>query len=385
MSAQAGSDALLARAFRRFERAATSLEERHRALRAKADQLERQLLDAHRRLEAVLDALDGGIAVLSSDGTVVRTNRALARLGWIDGDGELKKPVLAAFAAGAPDHGGTARIRQEIDGGVRDLAVTLVPVGDADGTRVLTVQDVTEIRREEEEGGRRQRLEALGTMAAEIAHEVRNPLGSIRLFAGMLRDDLAGRDSAREMADQILAATAGLEATVSNLLAFASPSRSGKRPMDLAALASDVSSLFAPSCALRGVTLEGPERTAACSVTADPEGMRQLLLNLLGNALAATGEGGRILVGARLEPGLALLEVKDTGRGIALEDLPRVFDPFFSRTEGGTGLGLSIVHRIVERHGGRIAMDSRLGAGTCVRVEIPREGCDGAAPEEPHA
>jgi signal transduction histidine kinase len=105
--------------------------------------------------------------------------------------------------------------------------------------------------------------------------------------------------------------------------------------------------------------------------------MRQVVLNLVGNALAATGSGGSIRVETRRVGDRAVLRVRDTGRGIAPEDLPRVFDPFFSRTEGGTGLGLSIVHGIVERHGGRIVLDSRIDHGTTARVEIPatRERC----------
>jgi signal transduction histidine kinase len=102
--------------------------------------------------------------------------------------------------------------------------------------------------------------------------------------------------------------------------------------------------------------------------------MRQVLLNLVGNALAATDGGGRIRISAEPSASGAVLTVEDEGRGIAAEDLPRVFDPFFTRTEGGSGLGLSIVHGIVERHRGRIALDSRPGRGTRVRVELPGAG-----------
>lgn len=369
----------LARAFERFESAATRLESRYAALEDEAKRLERELLDAHRHLEAVLDAMEGGVAVVSDAGTIVRTNRAMARLGLVRTGERPLHPVLAELACAPPGRGSAARLEHQGPDGRLDLAATIVPVGDARGSRVLTVQDVTEIRREEREGGRRRRLEALGRMAAEVAHEVRNPLGSIRLFASMLHEDLAGEPPLREMADQILAASAALETTVSNLLAFASPPRGARAEIDLAALASDVCALFAPSCAQRGVELTGPAPADGCRIGAEPEGMRQVLLNLLGNALAATPGGGAIRVGVRREGDRAVMEVADSGHGIAAEDLPRVFDPFFSRTEGGTGLGLSIVHGIVERHGGRIVLDSRPGAGTVARAEIP-------FPEEkPHA
>jgi signal transduction histidine kinase len=217
-------------------------------------------------------------------------------------------------------------------------------------------------------------------MASEVAHEVRNPLGGIHLSARMLRDDLAGQDGPIRLVDRILAASAGLEATVANLLAFGAPARGARRPTDLAALGRDVCDFLAASCALRGVRLIPPVATERCVLDGDPEGLRQVLLNLLGNALAATGGKGSIRVSARRRGAAAVLVVEDTGRGIAPDDLPRVFDPFFSRTEGGTGLGLSIVHRIVEQHGGRIGIDSRPGSGTRVRIELPavRDDEDGA-------
>jgi signal transduction histidine kinase len=376
----------LAEAFRSFERAAVSLEERHRTLRARADRLEGELLDANRRLEAVLDALDSGVAVASAGGVLLRTNRALTRLGLGSAGGTLQDPELRRLASLPPGQGGTVRFQRDSPGGSRHFAAALIPAGDGSGSRVITVQDVTEVRREEEEGGRRRRLEALGRMAAELAHEVRNPLGSILLFARMLRDDLAGQERPLQQVDQILAATSGLEATVANLLAFCAPCRGALRALDMASLAADACALLAPACALRGIDLRGPSAGEPCRAAADPEAMRQVLLNLLSNALHATDSGGTIRVTARRDGARAVLTVADDGRGIAPEDLPRVFDPFFGRTEGGTGLGLSIVHRIVEQHGGRIDLESRPGRGTVARVEIPAEGpvLPGPIGEAPH-
>ena len=365
----APSAELLAEAFVRFQEAAASLQVRHAALLTRVDRLERELGSAHRRLEAVLDAMDGGVAVLAPDGTILRANRAftatgLGRTGGVLDDARLTEPAGERLTIDAAE-------------GPRELRATVVPVEDGEATRVLTLHDVTDIRREEEYGGRQKRLEALGRMAAEIAHEVRNPLGSIRLFASMLQDDLEGQEPLRDMALQILAATAGLESMVSNLLAFASPSKAPRRPVDLVALAADVCGLLAPACSLRGVRLHGPAAGPSCVLEAEPEGLRQVCLNLVGNALAATDPGGEIRVDVRTQASGAQLLVEDEGRGIAPEDLPRVFDPFFSRTEGGTGLGLSIVHGVVERHGGTVALLSRPGRGTIARVELPFRAAPG--------
>jgi signal transduction histidine kinase len=353
------SASLLSDAFDRFERVAKRLEEKH-------ESLERQLVDAHRRLEAVLDALAEGVAVIGSDGVAIRVNPAFERMGLGSAGVALSDPDLLSLVSERSP--GTVRVKR----GERDLTITSIPVGDEDATHVLTVQDTTDVRREAEEGGRRARLEALGRMAAEIAHEVRNPLGSIRLFACLLRDELTESGLCPEMADRILAATAGLETAVSNLLAFATPPKGASRRFDLADLAADVCALLGPVSAQRGVAIRGPREGETCNLVGDPEALRQVLLNLLGNSLAATDRGGFIEVGARVEHERAVLEVEDSGCGIAAEDLPRVFDPFFSKTAGGTGLGLSIVHGIVERHGGRIRLESRVGSGTRARVEIPR-------------
>ena len=156
-------------------------------------------------------------------------------------------------------------------------------------------------------------------------------------------------------------------------LTFTSHFYGARRTVDLTRLALEACELLAPACSVRGLKLRAPQADRACEVCADPEGLRQVLLNLLGNALAATGPGGEIAVETRCRGGRALLTVIDSGCGIATEDLPRVFDPFFSRSEGGTGLGLSIVHRIIENAGGRITLDSRLGEGTRVCVTLPAE------------
>jgi signal transduction histidine kinase len=367
----------LEHAFERFEQAARHLERRHDLLRDEVGRLEAQLTDANRRLEAVLDALDSGIAVLGPGGECLRTNRALDAMDVLGPDGTPGDPALAELVASEGRRSATVRLRRDGPHGPRDLVAIVIPVGDGAGTRVLSLKDVTDVRREEEEGGRRLRLESLGRMAAELAHEVRNPLGSIRLFASMLEEDLSEDRERRDMAAHILRAVAGLEGTVSNLLAFAAPARGASRAVDLAAIAREGCSLLAPSCSARGVRVESPADDASAILAGDPEGLRQVVLNLLGNALAATGPGGSIRVTVEDAGDRVRLEVTDDGRGIEPEDLPRVLEPFFSRTEGGTGLGLSIVHRTVERHGGRIRLDSRPGVGTTARIELPRSVVEG--------
>lgn len=364
----------LEHAFRRFERAARDLRDGQESLRQRARRLESELLNANRRLEAVLDAVDSGVAVVARDGSILRTNRAFDALAPASTAGEPSQ-LARELCVGHDRRRSVKSIRRlhhEVDGDLRDLAVTTVPVEDSAGALVLTVKDTTEVRREEEEDGRRQRLEALGRMAAELAHELRNPLGAIRLFAAMLRDDVVDRPDSLGMVERILQCTTGLESTVANLLSFASPCRQQCRPVDLAVVAREACKLMVATCSMRDVRLLPPPAGATCSVDGDPEGLRQVVLNLLGNALAATDAGGRVEIDvATVRDTGRVLTVRDDGHGIEAVDLPRVFDPFFTRSEGGTGLGLSIVHGIVERHGGTVSLESAPGRGTLVRVELP--------------
>ena len=252
----------------------------------------------------------------------MRTNRAFGRMRLLDDADQWIDPRLADLTTGTRA-GGTTRLRQESVGGTRLLVATAVPVGDRGDSLVLTVQDVTEIHREEEEGGRRQRLEALGRMAAELAHEVRNPLGGIRLFAGLLHDDLANAPAQREMTDQILAASAALETTVTNLLAFAAPPRAARRRRGRSRRRSRRSSSWhGPSSAHRdrstliwcqrrltpiresvnrshGATGAGPCQSAAalscmtCCATSSPRPSSASPLDVSGRGTGTSGAGSR--------------------------------------------------------------------------------------------
>lgn len=231
---------------------------------------------------------------------------------------------------------------------------------------------------------RSRRLAALGEMAAGISHEVRNPLGSIRLYARMLRDDLADKPDSRQLAEKILGAVTRLDAVVGDVLAF---SREMKvRPTDLPAtdlLAAALEAARADDSAWAAVAVEGPLGDPDLTVRGDPHLLHQALVNLIRNAVEAMADNPpdrpRLLtLEARArsirEPGTARrrtmisLAVRDRGPGIPPEVQERMFNPFFTTRATGTGLGLAIVHRIADAHGGR------------VRVQNARAGSAPAAP-----
>lgn len=220
---------------------------------------------------------------------------------------------------------------------------------------------------------RAERLASLGTMAAGLAHEIRNPLNAAHLQLTLVDRRLARAapdvGGARQAAALAAAEIQRLAALVGEFLDFARPQPLRQGAVDLRGLAEGVLALVGPEAARTGVavTLEAGE---AVELVCDGEKIKQVLHNLLRNAIEATGAGGKVGIRIRAVAGRALLEVEDDGPGFPA-DAP-VFEPFFTTKEAGTGLGLSIVHRIVTDHGGTIDARSR-GGTTVFSISLPRD------------
>lgn len=227
---------------------------------------------------------------------------------------------------------------------------------------------------------RSRRLAALGEMAAGIAHEVRNPLGSIALYARMLEDDLADRESEQGIARKILRAVRGLDAVVHDVLNFAREMRVNPEWVD-------AGSLFDLAMEASGVSVAGlrvdrswKTNRSAPDVWCDPVLMRQALGNIIRNAAEANQESGRgpgsLVLSARREgrgaATVMCLSVRDTGTGVPEDALERLFNPFYTTRRAGTGLGLAIVHRIVDAHGGSVRISNVSSPpGAIVELRLP--------------
>ncbi len=246
-----------------------------------------------------------------------------------------------------------------------------------------------ELARANEELERSRRLAAIGEMAAGIAHEVRNPAGSINLYARMLEEDLAEMDGPREIARKIGAAARGLNAVVGDVLAFAREIQPRVAEADAAALLERAFEQCADVAARvpGGIRVEWAIVNEAV-VRCDAALVERALVNVVRNALEAMGESGErvadhgLTLGAREErlgEGWSVLCVRDTGPGMSDEVIARMFNPFYTTRAAGTGLGLSIVHRIVEAHGGRVVVRRERPSGACVELWLPRRPAAGAA------
>jgi len=223
-----------------------------------------------------------------------------------------------------------------------------------------------------EELQRAQRLQAMGEMALQMAHEIRNPLGSIELFAALLSNELKEKADQKTWADQIVTGVRFLNTIVTNMLTFTKVSKPQFAVFDLQQTINETIAFFQPVCLQRNIRVTGCESGGPLWIAGDREMMRQMLINLLMNGLQAMPEQGELAVRARVSGADSVdIEVEDTGVGIPEENLSRVFDPFFTTNEKGTGLGLSLVHQIVEKHNGTIRVESEFGHGTCFRITLP--------------
>ncbi len=243
---------------------------------------------------------------------------------------------------------------------------------------------------------RRKRLAALGEMAAGVAHEIRNPLGSIQLYADLLGRGLADRPDQAELAARIGAAVRGLDAIVSDMLTFTRVIEADRQPTALADLVAQAAADAAPRLQSAGVLLRTDSIDPDLKVEVDARLFRRVLLNLMLNAADAMNDrpglepraealghretqGGpqRVLTVAaealdgRDDAARWRISVADTGPGIAPDVLDKMFHPFFTTKHHGTGLGLAIVHHIIEAHGGTIAAANRPQGGAVFTITLP--------------
>ena len=227
---------------------------------------------------------------------------------------------------------------------------------------------------------RQEKLVTLGTLAAGIAHEIRNPLTSLKARLYTLEKHLQTVPAARKDTDIINAEISRLERIVQDVLSFARPSDPKLETIAADTLLRDVQGLMSPNLERRGVQLVVDSNTQL-HIRADTGHLKQVLINLVRNGAEAIDGTGTVTLRSRAaralvaggEADAVILEVSDTGKGIPPEVEKRLFDPFYSTKETGTGLGLAIAARIVERHGGTLQYQTRPGHGTTFGVVLPRE------------
>ncbi|ADV82933.1 two-component system sensor histidine kinase NtrB [Terriglobus saanensis] len=235
----------------------------------------------------------------------------------------------------------------------------------------------TELHQNIERLKKTERLTAAGQLSASLAHEIRNPLASISGAAGILTRGQASPESQAECLDILTKESQRLNKLLTNFLTFARP----RLPRFQATLPSEmiysVAALAQHVAGEKGVALEVETSSDAREIDCDPEQIKQLLLNLLLNAIQATPNEGTVLIRTHFIVKALQVEVCDEGSGIAPEERDRIFEPFFTTKENGTGLGLAIAANIASQHGGTLTCRANIGGGAIFRMELP---CSEAKP-----
>ena len=238
--------------------------------------------------------------------------------------------------------------------------------------------DVTERRALEKRAADAEAMSVMGALALNLAHEIRNPLNAAVLQLNLLRRqvdkleaDAVTRDALHKRAQIVGDEIGRLNRLLTEFLELARPRGIAREPVHVGKLVDDVLDLELDSAKERGITVRRGIAQDGCVAIGDREKLKQVIINLVVNAIEAMKTGGVLSASVTHAADRVLIRLEDTGPGIEPELLPNVFDPFFTTKEAGTGLGLSIVRKIVDQHGGEVTIESERGKGTRVEVSIP--------------
>jgi len=272
-------------------------------------------------------------------------------------------------------------IEKEIDCTVGNGQVVPLEIGasllaDESGTHlgyVILFKDLTEVRALRREIERDRRLASVGRLAAGVAHEIRNPLSSIKGFATYFKQRYQDVPQDQQTANIMIQEVDRLNRVVSQLLEFARPVRVSLKPASFTKLMADSVKLIQQQAQNKQISVNTTNSAKIDKIKIDPDRFNQVLLNLYLNAIEAMEPGGKLQINISdgAENGGLNIQISDTGNGIAAQDLSKIFDPYFTTKSSGTGLGLAIAHNIVEAMDGTIEVASAVGKGTSVTIRLP--------------
>lgn len=393
----------LQKSFEEFNQATLRLQEAYGSLEYKFECLNRELGAKNRELEKtiadkedmknylenILESLTSGVVVTDLDGRIRTVNPCVEELFGIRHESLANCHMSTLFADTPKDQwapvfhpeffksavGRKLRFEENI------LEVSGSRVRDRNGRVIGSVyvfRDITRMEKLENMAKRSEKMAAMGEMAANIAHEIRNPLGSIELFASLILKN-AGNEKEKQHGARIIASVKNVDNKISNLLMFTRNLNPMPRRIDIHAVLEEILSFSRQVADLDlmelGVSYADMIRP---HVNADAEMLKQVFLNLILNAFQAMPDGGRLMIETHcregyLGNGSPAVEIRfsDTGCGIPKENLTRIFDPFFSTKEKGSGLGLAIAHNIIELHRGVIHVENSMHGGAVFSVFLP--------------
>jgi len=379
-------------------------------LERKNAQLESQMKEGENTknfLQSILENIYTGALVIDTTGVITHFNKAAEEItGYLKDNvlgrnyrlifpGERQKSALYTLTTGKENYHRQKRLRT-LDGAHRDVefSTTIVRAADGDILGVVeTFNDISEIKKLQERITQIETLAALGEMAASVAHEIRNPLGGIGGFAGLLDRQLAAEDPRRKLIRPIIEGVSRLNNIVGNLLTFTRPQKLSPSAVPLQKTLTEIIDFFRISLGNleKNVEVHTDFLPEDPIVHLDVQLFQQILINVLKNAYDAMNGGGVIRVTTRLSMPESLsdileddekeellrlfssveIDIADTGCGIPAEVLPKLFNPFFTTKDDGNGLGLAIVKKILLLHRGDINVRSTSAEGTTFTINLP--------------
>lgn len=344
-------------------------------------------------LDSILQSMDNGVIGIDICGKITHFNRAASEISGYSYDDLMGRKYTRFFSSNTD---GETALVQALNRGIelkRNEKVIWhkdghpVPVSyqtallkDKKGRKLGAVEifsDISQIKALEEEMQQTRTMAALGEMSATVAHEIRNPLGAMGMWAGLLERDLEQDDSRRKTLGKIIEGLSRLNKIVSNLLVYTRPVRAQFRKIQLETILEEIVDFVQIEIERLGSTVQVKKEwtNESVYVLADPEKIGQIVMNLCLNAVQAMDNGGVLTVSVENQnhekTGFISFSVSDTGSGIGSDVITKMFDPFFTTKENGTGLGLAIVKKFVEFHSGYIDIRSSSQKGTTARVFLP--------------
>ena len=337
--------------------------------------------------DQVVEKMPVGLLTVDNQGTITSFNQAaesILHLNSEDARGRLSRILpRQLWELTSRLSGPRKSIQQEIDcslpdGKVIPMDISISSFEDDTGAiwgQIVLFRDLTEVRGLQREIETNRRLASIGMLAAGVAHEIRNPLSSIKGFATYFKERYRNHPEDQKTAEIMIQEVDRLNRVITQLLEFARPLAIQKKRTPLQILINHSLQMIETQAQEKNIEIEKAFASEPLEAVVDPDRMSQVLLNLYLNAMQSMeGKGGLLTVSLSREKGpqpSVKISVKDTGPGIAKEDLDHVFDPYFTTKQSGTGLGLAIVHKIIESHQGEIRVESEPGRGTTVSFYLP--------------
>ncbi|MBN1382024.1 MAG: PAS domain S-box protein [Deltaproteobacteria bacterium] len=336
--------------------------------------------------DSLVDHMPIGLIAIDQKGAVISINQSAENILYLSASEVLNKEaseVLPMFIKDLTQElktGGRV-IEKELDcpagGQFIRLDVVAAILEEEDGAfmgYVILFRDITEVQQLKREIARTQRLASIGSLASGIAHEIRNPLSSIKGFATYFRERYRDVPEDRNTADIMVREVERLNRVITQLLTFTRPLSLEKKRQSLQPIISHSLKLIERQTKEKNITIKTDVPAGVREVLIDKDAMEQALLNLFLNAVEAMDAGGVLSVSLTDTDAVIRIEIADTGRGIEEKDLERLFDLYFTTKQAGTGLGLPIVQKIMDAHDGDIKIAGEPGRGTIVTLLLPAEG-----------